>query len=301
MDRFEAMKTFVRVVEAGNFSQVARELNIGQPAVSKQVGWLEAHLGAQLLHRTSRSIRLTGAGQTFYEAATRTLAELDAAERSVGRGELRPSGLLRVSLSAGFGRLHLVPILPAFYERYPDVAVDIVVSDRFVDLIEDGIDVAIRIANLADSALIARRIGTSPRITVASRGYLERAGEPICPADLDRHQRVAFTFLSQPNAWTFQGVEGRMQHMPVGPVRANDAETIRAAVLAGLGVAQAPRWLFSAELATGDVREVLTGYPPERTPIHAVFPAGRRPQSKVRAFVDFVAAAFASDPCLGDN
>lgn len=298
MDRFEAMHLFTRVVETGSFSQVARELGIGQPTVSKQVAALEAHLGVQLMQRTSRSLRLTDARQTFYEAAARVLTDLESAETAIGRGELRPSGLLRVTLSAGFGRLHLIPLLPAFYERYPDVTVDIIVSDRFVDLVEDGIDLAIRIAVLSDSALIARRIGTSPRITVAARAYVERAGEPTCPADLGRHDRIAYTFQRTPNARYFQGAAGPEHYLPAGRVRVNDAENVRAAVLAGLGIAQAPRWLFSAELASGDVREVLRDYPSQNTPIHAVFPAGRRPPTKVRAFVDFIAAAFACDPCL---
>ena len=298
MDRLDAMRLFTRVVETGSFSAVAREAGVGQPAVSKQVAALEEHLGAQLLHRTSRNLGLTEAGRTYYEATVRLLSDLDDAESLVGRGQTQPSGLLRVSLSAGFGRLHVVPLLPAFHARYPEVVTDIVVSDRYVDLVEDGIDVAIRLGDLADSGLVARRIGVSPRVTVGSPAYLHRAGAPVTPHDLGRHACVAFTFQRSPRAWTFAGPDGPIQHVPRGPVRANDAEHIRAAVLAGLGLAQAPRWLFSADLAAGSVDEVLAAYPAERTPIHAVLPAGRKPAGKVRAFVEHLATAFANDPGL---
>lgn len=298
MDRLDAIRLFVRVAETGSFSAVAREANIGQPAVSKQVAALEARLGAQLMHRTTRALTLTEAGQTFYEAGVKLLADLDAAESLVGAGQSRPSGLLRVSLSAGFGRLHVVPHLPAFAECYPDVVVETLVSDRFVDMVEGGIDVAIRIGDLADSALLARRIGTTQRVTVATPAYLDRVGAPAGPYDLDRHACIAFVFQRSVRPWSFRSGEGVVEHIPKGPLRTNDAEHIRAAVLAGLGIAQTPRWLFSTELARGEVTEVLAAWPGEPTPIHAVHPAGRRPPGKLRAFIDFLAAAYNADPEL---
>lgn len=292
------MRLFVRVVETGSFSAVAREANIGQPAVSKQVAALEAHLRAQLLHRTSRNLALTEAGQHYYEAAVRLLSDLDDAEQAVGRGQSQPSGLLRVALSAGFGRMVVMPLLPAFHARYPDIVTDLIVSDRFVDLVEDGIDVAIRLGELDDSAAIARRLGTSARVTVGAAAYLDQAGAPATPDDLDRHARIAFTFQRRPRDWVFLAPGGPVRHTPAGAVRANDAENIRAAVLAGLGLAQAPRWLFAAELASGAVREVLADYPAERPPIHAVFPPGRKPASRMRVFADHLADGFGRNPCL---
>lgn len=298
MDRFDAMQTFLRVAETGNFSQVAREANIGQPAVSKQIAWLESHLGVQLFHRTSRNVRVTDAGQMFYEKVSRVMRDLDTAEHLIGRGALKPSGRLSVSLSAGFGRLHIVPLLPAFRALYPDIIVELIVTDRFVDLVEDGFDVAIRIGQLSDSALVARRIGSSPRVTVATPDYLARCGEPYHPDELKAHACIVYAFQRSPNPWLF-ATNGEPTELAVGgPLRTNDAENVRAAVLAGLGIAQAPRWLFSAELADGKVRELLPRYTPRPTPIHAVFPAERPTAPKVRAFVDFVADAFARDPCL---
>ncbi len=298
MDRIDAMRLFVRVVETGSFSAVAREANIGQPAVSKQIAALEAHLRAQLLHRTQRNLSLTEAGQIYYEASVRLLADLDDAEQAVGRGQTQPSGLLRVTLSAGFSRLVVIPLLPSFHARYPEIVADIIISDRYVDLVEEGIDVAIRLGALDDASVIARRIGASPRVTVAAPAYLQRTGAPATPHDLPRHACIAFTFQRRPRGWVFIGPDGPIRHAPKGPVRANDAENVRAAVLAGLGLAQAPRWLFAAELTSGEVCEVLADYPAEHPPIHAIFPPGRKPASRVRVFVDHLAGAFAVNPCL---
>ena len=298
MDRFDAMRLFVRVVETGSFSAVAREANIGQPAVSKQIAALEEHLGAQLLHRTSRNLNLTEAGQVYYETVVRLLADLEDTEQAVGRGQTQPSGLLRISLSAGFGRLVVVPLLPSFHARYPEIVTDLIVSDRFVDLVEDGVDVAIRLGELDDSSVIARRIGVSPRVTVATPAYLARTGAPKTPHDLGRHACIAFTFRRRPQDWVFLRQDGPIRHAPKGPMRANDAENIRAAVLADVGLAQTPRWLFAAELLSGEVCEVLSDYPAERRPIHAVFPAGRKPASRVRVLVDHLAEALGANPCL---
>ncbi len=192
VDRIEAMRMFARVVERGSFSAVARETGLGQPAVSKQVAALEARLGAQLLRRTSRSLSLTEAGQDFYESAVRLLGELEAAEARVGRGQTAPSGLIRVTVAPVFGELHVVPRLAAFFTRYPDIAVEIVVSDRAVDLVAEGIDLAIHNGELRDSTLVARRIAATPVITVASPAYLAANGEPASPGELDGHRCILF-------------------------------------------------------------------------------------------------------------
>jgi LysR family transcriptional regulator for bpeEF and oprC len=298
MDRLDAMKLFTRVVEAGSFSAVAREAEVSQPTVSKQLTALEAHLGVHLLHRSSRTLRLTEAGQTFYEASVRILADIESVESELGLRQSRPSGTISVTVSAGFGRLHIVPLLPAFHAKYPDIVVDIIVSDRYVDLVEEGIDVAVRIGELSDSSLMARKIGSSPRSTFATAEYLLRAGEPANPQELDQHPCVAFTFQRRIREWTFNTPTGHVVYRPRGPVRANDAENVRAAVLAGMGIAQTPRWLFSAELQTGIVKEILTEYPSDRTPIHAIFPASRKPSGRLRAFIDFLVECFAADPCV---
>lgn len=298
MDRLETIRTFTRVAEAGNFSRVAREENIGQPTISKHVAWLESYLGVQLLHRNARAVRLTEAGQTFYESASRLLADLEAAEGLVGRGAAKASGRLSVTLSAGFGRQHIVPLLGAFRDRYPDITIELLTSDRFVDLLEEGIDVAIRIGQLADSTLVARRIGSSPRVTVTTPAYLSRVGTPLFPGDIEPRDCIVYTFQRSPNSWIFRGPDGPIEVRPSGAIRTNDAEIIRDATLAGLGLVQAPRWLFSAELASGAVTEILSDYSPEPTPIHAVFRPGRMLAPKVRAFVDFIADSFMQDRSL---
>jgi DNA-binding transcriptional LysR family regulator len=293
MDRLDAIAAFQRVVETGSFSAVARERRVAQPTISKQIAALEAHLGAQLLNRTSRSLSLTEAGQEFYEAASRLLADLEAAESRIGRRQASPSGVLRVTLSAGFGRMHVVPLLPAFLALYPEIAVDITISDRFLDLVEEGLDLAIRIGHLNDSSLIARRLGFSGRRTVATQSYLDRHGIPLSPQDLAHYEGIAFVFRGTPQDWRFRGPDGPMEIRPAGRVRANDAENIRQAVLSGLGIAHVPAWLFHAEIRRGEVKVLLEKWQPPADPIHAVYQAARRPATKTRVFIDYLADAFA--------
>src|SRR5689334_11410477 len=187
MDRLEGIKIFVRVVESGSFSAVARELGTGQPAISKQIAALEERLGAQLLMRTSRSLSLTEAGRDFYESAVPLISDLEAAESRIGSGQASPSGVVRVTAAPGFSRLYVVPKLPSFRARYPKVVVEMLVSERTSNLVEEGIDLAIRNGALSDSSLVARKIGESAVVAVASAEYLERRGEPTRPSDLDRH------------------------------------------------------------------------------------------------------------------
>jgi DNA-binding transcriptional LysR family regulator len=300
MDRLEAMRAFQRVVETGSFSAVARERGVAQPTISKQILALETHLGAQLLNRTSRSLSLTEAGQEFYEVASKLLAELDAAESRIGRRQAAPSGVLRVTLSAAFGRMHVTPLLPAFLVRYPEVSVDVGISDRYLDLVEDRLDLAIRIGDLEDSSLIARRIGYSGRRTLASQGYLDRCGAPVGPTDLAGHECIAFVFQGAAQEWRFEGPDGAVSVRPLGRVRANDAENIREAVLSGLGIAHAPAWLFDREIASGDVKVLLEGWRPPAEPINALHPATRRPSTKIRVFVDFLADALSDQPCFSN-
>lgn len=292
------MRVFVRVVESGSFSAVARTTGVGQPAVSKQITALETHLGAQLLRRTSRSLSLTEAGQDFYESAVRLIGDLEAAESRVGRGQSAPSGLVRVTVAPVFGRLLVVPRLPAFFARYPDIAVETVVTDRSVNLVEEGIDLAIHNGPLVDSTAVVRRIAMTPVITVASPAYLDAHGEPLAPSELDGHCCVIFAPQGAPRAWGFKGKFGEFEYHPHGRFRTNDADQIRAAVLNGLGLAHAPGWLFAREIASRQVRRVLCAYEPEPLPISAVHPLGRRLPAKVRVFIDYLAGLFAEDPNL---
>lgn len=298
MDRLDAMRAFQRVVETGSFSAVARERGVAQPTISKQIAALESHLGAQLLNRTSRSLSLTESGQEFYEATSKVLADVDAAESRIGRRQAAPSGVLRVTLSAGFGRMHVVPVLPEFLGRYPELSIDIVISDRFLDLVQDGLDLGVRIGHLDDSSLIARRVGLSGRRTVASQNYLRRHGMPLGPADLAHHECIAFVFQGAARDWRFEGPDGPTAVRPSGRVRANDAESIRQAVLSGLGIAHAPAWLFHREIASGEVKALLDDWRPAPEPINAVRPASRLPSTKTRVFIEFLADALARQPCF---
>jgi len=298
MDRLDAMRLFVRVVERGSFSAVAREVGVGQSAVSKQIAALEAHLGAQLMRRTSRSMTLTDAGHVFYESALRLVEEFDAAESLVGRGQSAPSGLIRVTVAPVFGRLYIVPRLPEFFARYPDISVELTGSGRNINLVEEGVDLAIRNGELADSSMIVRRIAMTPFATVATPAYLAVRGAPLTPADLDAHACLIFAPHHEPLPWEFRDGSRSILHHPRANFRTADAEQIRAAVLADLGLAHGPVWAFAPEIASGAVRVVLADYAPGPLAISAVHPAGRRLPTKVRAFIDFLVEILAGDPAL---
>lgn len=298
MDKLEAMRMFVRVVESGSFSQAARDLEVGQPTVSKGLAALEAQLGTQLIARNSRTLAVTPAGQDYYEAALRIFQELDAVEEKLHEGQAHPSGLVRVTLPPAFGRMYVIPRLPAFRERYPDVAVDMEVSGRHVDLIEEGIDVALRIGHLSDSALVARRIGDMRMLMLASSAYLARHGTPRTLDDLRTHQRVAYVHQGTVVGWDVQ-VDGRPVTLDGGGAfRTNDAEHVRGAVLAGLGIAHHASWLFTDVLASGEVVRILDEHAPSPLPINAVTAAGRRMPSRVRQFIEFLAKICAEEPAL---
>jgi LysR family transcriptional regulator, regulator for bpeEF and oprC len=298
MDQIAAIRIFVRVVERGSFSSVAREAGVGQPAVSKQITALEAHLGAQLLRRTSRNLSLTEAGQEFYESAVRLLNDLEAAESRVGRGQTAPSGLIRITVAPVFGRLYVVPRLSEFFARYPEIAVEAIVTDRVVNVVEEGVDLSIHNGELSDSTLVIRKIAATPIITVASHHYLSEYGEPTALSELDAHCCVIYAPQGAPKAWGFKGKFGNVEYRPKGSFRTNDADQIRAAVLCHLGPAHTPGWLFAREIASGDVRLVLRNYEPGPLSISAVHPAGRRLTTKVRVLIEFLAEIFAQEPSL---
>ena len=214
----------------------------------------------------------------------------------IGRGQTDPSGLVRVTAAPVFARLHLVPRLPHFFARYPDISVELQVSERTINLIEEGIDLAIHNGPLTNSSLLARVIATTSITTVATPAYLKARGEPSSPTDLEHHACIVFAPRGEPRPWEFRGKFGAILHHPKGRFRTADAEQIRAAVLADLGLAHAPEWLFSQEIASGVVRPVLIGYEPGPLSISAVHPAARRVPTKVRAFTEFVIEALRHQP-----
>jgi LysR family transcriptional regulator for bpeEF and oprC len=277
----DRIRTFVRVVERGTFSAVAREAGIGQPAVSKHVAALEEHLGVQLLLRSTTSVRLTDAGQEFYESMVRVLDELDSARARVSSKQVDPSGVVHVSMTPFLGRTYVVPRLPELFAHYPRVAVDLRISERTPNLLEEGLDVAVCTGELPDSLLIAQRIGMTPVVSVATPAYLSKHGRPRHPADLAEHRGVAFTPFGAPSAWRFETDAGLVRHSPTGGFRTDDAEAIRAAVLAGLGIGVAPGWLFAREMSTGEVSWVLRAFAPPLLPLSAVLQPGRRQPMRV--------------------
>jgi LysR family transcriptional regulator for bpeEF and oprC len=226
--------------------------------------------------------------------------DLEAAMSRVGRGQTAPSGLVRVTVAPVFGRIYVVPRLPEFFARYPDIIVETMVTDRIVNLVEEGVDLAVYNGEPTDSTLIIRKIAATPIITVASPAYLKTHGEPMTPSELDGHHCVIFAPGGSPRTWEFKGKFGDIEYRPRGSFRTNDAEQIRTAVLCQLGLAHTPRWLFAPEIASGDVRVVLRDYEPSPLSISAVHPAGRRLSTKVRVLIDYLAEVLAQEPSLID-
>ncbi len=292
MDRLDAMQVFVRVAEKGSFSAVAKERGIGQPAVSKQISALEDELGTELVHRSSRSIALTEAGRDFYESSLRILDDFESAASRIGRGQMSPKGLIRVTVPPTFARLHMVSKLPAFFAAYPDLAVEMAASESPTTIIEDGFDLAIHSGDLPDSTLVARRFAQTTIILVATPQYLTRYGAPETPEDLPRFRSVIFVERGSTQPWKFPSGQIFKRVVPTGVFRTSDIEQLRIGVLEHLGIAQAPAWLFAAELREGTVLRLLTPF--ERSvPILAVRPASRRMPTKVRVFIEHLEKTFA--------
>jgi DNA-binding transcriptional LysR family regulator len=293
MDRFLLMQTFTRVVETGSFSAVARELGTGQPNVSRHIASLERYLGARLLHRSTRKLTLTPEGERYYAEATRVLDAMTEAESTV-RGEDAPRGLLRVACPTLLGRSHVLPQVKPLLRRFPQMQMDLQIGDGYVDLVEEGIDLAIRIGTLKDSALRARRVGAAERVCVASKEYLSAHGEPALPQDLPHHDCVVYSLATAGNLWSFRDVEVAVR----GRFRVNTPDGIRSAVLDGMGIAYSPAWLFEDAIRDGRVKSLLAEHRGPLVPIHIVHAANRLLPSRARAFMDFIAAAFARDPAL---
>ena len=296
MDRMAAMETFVAVVEAGSFSAAARRLKLGQPAVSKSVAQLETQLGARLLLRSTRGLTATDAGQRFYEHARRSIDEAERAAQAVHEASAGLSGQLRIGAAVTFARLHVLPALKTFLDRHPNLQLDIVLDDRSIDLLEEGIDVALRMGALGDSAMTARRIAQSRRVVVGTPRYFAENGVPDTPAALSRHQAIVYSLRGGGESWSFSRNGTEVAVMVSGRVRVSAAEGIRTAVLGHMGLAVASEWMFSPELASGAVQAVLVDWRLPPVDLWAVFPAGRMVTSKARAFVAFVEALLGAAP-----
>ena len=302
--KLELIATFVRVVETGSFTAVANESGTTQPTVSRQVNALEKHLGARLLQRTTRALTLTEEGRAYYERSLTVLDAVGEADGSVRPGASRVSGTLRVAASLAFGRRHVLPRLARFLDAWPDVRVDLLLGDETVDLVEERVDVAIRIGAIRDESLIARRIGETRRVTVASPDYLAGREKPLHPADLAGHECIVTRSHSAEATWTYhpQGeVAATAEPIAVsvsGRVHVDASGALPEAVLGGFGIALTPTWQWGDELDDGLLVRLLERFEPPPMPVHAVYASRRLVTPRVRAFVDFLAAEFAADPVL---
>jgi len=296
MDRLTAMTAFIRCVERGSFSAVAREMNMTQPTVSKLIASLERRLAGKLFARSTRQLALTADGRHFYEQCRTIVDAVESAEASFKTGREEIIGTLHVATSAGFGRTQVMSRMRAFMQRYPLLRVDLHMNDRFVDLVEDGIDVAFRIGELKESNLIARRIGTTFRVTVGAPAYFKLHKEPDSPDDLKSHNCILYTGLATANAWPYlRGGRDRSVRVS-GTFQSNSSEAVRAATLSGIGIALSPIWLFGDDIRAKRLKVVLKDYQPKPMPIHAVSPTNRRYSAKVNAFVNFFKTEFDLDP-----
>ena len=298
MDLLAALRTFVRVAETGSFSAVAREVGATQPAISRQIGALEQHLDARLIQRTTRSLTLTEDGRDLLEHARRVLDCVEETEAAIGRRQGAPSGLVRITTPSAFGRLYVAPLMRRLLERYPELSVELRMSDVVVDMVTSGIDLAIRGGTVHEASLVSRRVGSSARYVIASAEYLARNGVPEHPSDLARHSCVVFMQSETPNEWRFDGPGGAVAVEIAGRFRTDSSEAMREAVLTGVGLALAPSWVFGTDLTSGRVQAVLQRFQAEQVPIHAVYPSRRNLAPRTRAVIDFLVDEFRLDPAI---
>ena len=297
METLSDIASFVQVVNSGSFTAAAERLGVSKSIVSKHVSRLEEHLGARLLNRTTRRLSLTEVGELFYARATRGLHELAEAEAAVSQLQEAPRGTLKLNVPMSFGILHVAPAMPAFLSRYPDLQLDMRLDDRKLDLVEDGFDVAIRIADLPDSSLVAVRLARCRHVVCASPAYLHRFGEPKAPDDLRKHNALTFSYQDSPSQWQFTGADGKTLQVPVcGNIRMNNSLALREALLSGCGIALTPSFVVGPDLQAGRLRGVLADYRAREVSIYAIYPERRHLSPKVRAFIQFMAEHISDEP-----
>jgi DNA-binding transcriptional LysR family regulator len=297
MARLEDIQAFMRVVEAGSISAAAERLGIAKSAVSRRLSDLEKHLGVQLLRRTTRRLNLTDTGRSFYDRCQRILADLEEAEAAVSEAHGTLQGRLRVAAPLSFGVSHLGPAIAEFMQRHPQVQFDLDFNDRQVDLLAEDIDVAIRIARLEDSSLVARRLWTSRIVLCASPAYLRAHGTPASPAELAAHQGLIYSNAPDPTLWTLYGPDGREHRVRVQErLRSNNGDFLRQGAVAGAGLLLSPSFIVYESLRSGELVTLLPDYPHEELNAYAVYPQTRHLSQRVRAFVDFLATRYAGVP-----
>jgi len=301
MDQIQSMRVFVRVVEAGNFTRAAESLGLPKGTVTKQIQALESRLHTKLLNRTTRRVTVTPDGAAYYERTARLLNDFDDIESNMVNAQATPSGRLRIDVGSAMARLVIVPALGSFFEKYPDIQVDLGASERVVDLIGDNVDVVIRAGDVVDQSLVARRIGNLPFVTVASPGYLQRHGTPQHPSEIERKHLVVGFFsgnLRQPYPHQFDKGEESIEIMGKYLMSANESNAHTEAVLAGHGISQCITFTVAKHLESGELVELLPDWSRPALPVHVVYPPNRHLSAKVRAFVEWAAELFAKHPHL---
>ena len=297
MDRLAGIEAFVRVVESGSFVRAADRMALSTSALSQRVAELEAHLGARLLNRTTRRLSLTESGQAFFERSVALLADLEEAELLVSSSAASPRGTLKLTCAHAIGVQRLAPAIARFHQQHPELRFDVVASDRFVDLVEEGFDLAIRIGQVGSDQLVARKLGTMHLVMCAAPGYLKRRGTPRSAADLAQHDLLTYAYSRTPRLWTLQAADGATVDVKAGgSLHANSGEMLVAAAVAGLGIVLETDFHVAGALADGRLVRVLPQYDGGSGDIWAVYPSRRHLSAKVRLFVDHVAAEFASVP-----
>lgn len=297
MDALSDVAVFVQVINSGSFTATADKLGLSKSVVSKYVSRLEDRLGARLLNRTTRRLSLTEVGRAFFERSARGLLEIEEAEAEVSRLQGAPRGELRISSPMSFGILHIAPKLPAFQALYPELTVDMVLDDRKVNLLDEGVDLAIRIGDLPDSTLVARRLGLCRHVVCGAPDYFTRHGIPKVPEDLVRHAVLVFRYQDSPNEWQFVGPDGSDRSVTLAyRLRMNNSLALREAALQGAGITLTPTFVVGADIRAGRLQAVLTDYMAREVPIHAVYPQRKHLSPKIRAFVEFMTEQIQDPP-----
>jgi len=298
MDRLQTMTVFIGVAEEGGFAPAGRRLNMSPPSVTRAISELEARLGCRLLYRTTRSVRLTEAGDRYLADCRRILAEIDEADRHAAGLHAAPSGMITVTASATFGRIVVVPVLLDLLNRYPDISVSTLFVDRLVHLVDEGIDVAVRIAELPDSTLTAVRVGGVRRVLCASPTYLAKRGRPLIPSDLSGHEIVDFVNMTPGGEWAFEKDGETSSFRPRSRLRLNTADAAIAAAAAGRGIARVFSYMIAAQVEAGSLETMLQEYEPRAVPIHVVHKEAGHTSARVRAVVDFLTRRLRANPAL---
>ena len=297
MDRLTSMTVFAKCAEAGSLSAAARAVGLSPAMVSKHVRALEQALGVRLLDLTTRRLSLTEAGRRYLVRCEHILAEVEDATSEAAHYQVAPRGLLRVTAPAAFGRLHLAPVLADFMALYPDLTVEAWFTDRFVSLVDEGFDAAVRIGRLPDSSLIVRRLGPCRMLTGAAPAYLDRFGVPAHPADLREHACLCLSTAATPNAWRYVDQDGEEMQIPVGGrLRTDSMDMLCAAAERGLGVVHGPSFVLGPLVQAGRLRPILTEFPTPSLDLNAVLPSNHHLSTKVRVFIDFLAQRFGTAP-----